>query len=58
MSRYQLDLNEGHCVAVKNILKHLRRTKDVFFINGSYGEMLANNMIEMSQNLNQAKCSH
>ena len=31
-SRYQSDLGMGHWVAVKNILKYLRRTKDVFLI--------------------------
>ena len=34
MSRYQLDPGLGHWVAVKNILKYLRRTKDVFLIYG------------------------
>ena len=34
MSRYQSDPGEGHWVAVKNILKYLRETKDVFLIYG------------------------
>ena len=33
-SRYQWDTGESHWVAVKNILKYLRRTKDVFLIYG------------------------
>ena len=33
-SRYQLDPGMGHWVVVKNILKYLRRTKDVFLIYG------------------------
>ena len=33
-SRYQSDLRIGHWVVVKNILKYLRRTKDVFLIYG------------------------
>ena len=33
-SRYQSDLGMGHWVVVKNILKYLRRTKDVFLIYG------------------------
>ena len=33
-SRYQSDPGEGHWIAVKNILKYLRRTKDVFLIYG------------------------
>ncbi|KAK8593626.1 hypothetical protein V6N12_045702 [Hibiscus sabdariffa] len=31
-SRYQAILGEGHWIAVKNILKYLRRTKDVFLV--------------------------
>ena len=34
MSIYQLDPSEGYRVAVKNILKYLRSTKDVLLING------------------------
>ena len=30
MSRYQSDPGESHWTAVKNILKYLRRTKNVF----------------------------
>ena len=37
-SRYQADPGEGHWVAVKNILKYLRRTKDAFLIYGD-GEL-------------------
>ena len=33
-SIYQSDLGEGHWVVVKNILKYLRRTKDLFLICG------------------------
>ena len=33
-SKYQSDPRMGHWVAVKNILKYLRRTKDVFLIYG------------------------
>ena len=33
-SRYQSDPSEGHWVVVKNILKDLRRTKDIFLIYG------------------------
>ena len=29
--RFQSDLGECHWIAVKNILKYLRRTKDIFF---------------------------
>ena len=33
-SKYQSDPSEGHWVAIKNILKYLRSTKDVFLIYG------------------------
>ncbi|KAK8600801.1 hypothetical protein V6N12_050649 [Hibiscus sabdariffa] len=33
-SQYQANLAEGHWIAVKNILKYLRRTKDVFLVYG------------------------
>ncbi|KAK8597289.1 hypothetical protein V6N12_065760 [Hibiscus sabdariffa] len=33
-SRYQENPGEGHWIAVKNILKYLRRTKDVFLVYG------------------------
>ncbi|GMI94749.1 cysteine-rich RLK (RECEPTOR-like protein kinase) 8 [Hibiscus trionum] len=33
-SQYQVDPDEGHWVAVKNILKYLRRTKDTFHMYG------------------------
>ncbi|KAK9018488.1 hypothetical protein V6N11_001462 [Hibiscus sabdariffa] len=33
-SRYQTNPGESHWVAVKNILKYLRRTKDVFLVYG------------------------
>ena len=31
-SRFQLDPSECHWIAVKNILKCLRRTKDIFYL--------------------------
>ena len=33
-SRYPSNHSKGHWVAVKNILKYLRRTKDLFLIYG------------------------
>ena len=38
-SRYHSNLSEGHWVAVKNILKYLRMTKDVFLIYG-HGDLI------------------
>ncbi|KAK8544918.1 hypothetical protein V6N13_123226 [Hibiscus sabdariffa] len=38
-SRYQANPGEGHWIAVKNILKYLRRTKDVFLVYGGEEEL-------------------
>ncbi|KAK8609540.1 hypothetical protein V6N13_061988 [Hibiscus sabdariffa] len=38
-SRYQTNPGEGHWIAVKNILKYLRRTKDVFLVYGGEEEL-------------------
>ena len=40
-SRFQSDPGECHWIAIKNILKYLRRTKDIFFIyGGQEGELV------------------
>ena len=40
-SRFQSDPGECHCIVVKNILKYLRRTKDIFLIyGGQEGELV------------------
>ncbi|KAK8667688.1 hypothetical protein V6N13_007836 [Hibiscus sabdariffa] len=38
-SRYQANPGEGHWTALKNILKYLRRTKDVFLVYGGEEEL-------------------
>ncbi|WVZ75915.1 hypothetical protein U9M48_023933 [Paspalum notatum var. saurae] len=38
-SRYQADPGENHWTAVKNILKYLRRTKDMFLVYGGEEEL-------------------
>ena len=38
-SRYQSNPGEEHWTAVKNILKYLRRTKDLFLIFGGDSEL-------------------
>ncbi|KAK9044682.1 hypothetical protein V6N11_058576 [Hibiscus sabdariffa] len=40
-SRYQANPSDGHWVAVKNILKYLRRTKDVFLVYGGEEQLSA-----------------
>ena len=39
MSRYQSNPDEEHWIAVKNILKYLRRTKNLFLIFGGDSEL-------------------
>ena len=39
ISRCQLNLGEEHWTAVKNILKYLRRTKDLFLVFGGDSEL-------------------
>ena len=38
-SRYQAAPGEGHWTTVKNILKYLKRTKDVFLVYGGEDEL-------------------
>jgi hypothetical protein len=39
-SRYQSDPGESHWMAVKNILKYFRRTKDVFLVYGGEEDLI------------------
>lgn len=47
-SRYQSDLGESHWIAVKNILNYLRRTKDMFLVNGGQEELVVNGYTDAS----------
>ena len=38
-SRYQSNLDEEHWIAMKNILKYLRRTIDLFLVFGGDSEL-------------------
>ena len=42
-SRYQSDPDESHWTAVKNILKYLRRSKDMFLVYGGLEDDLVVN---------------
>ena len=44
-SIYQSNLGEGHWVAVKNILKYIKRTKDAFLIYGD-GDIIMKGYID------------
>ena len=39
-SRHQSDLGDSHWTAVKNILKYLRKTKNVFLVYGGEEELV------------------
>jgi len=47
-SRYQSNLGEGHWVAVKNILKYLRRTKELFLVYGGVEELVVSGYTDAS----------
>src|SRR5215217_8030202 len=47
-SRYQSDLGSEHWIAVKNILKYLRRTKDMFLVYGGEKELVAKCYVDAS----------
>ena len=47
-SRYQSDPGESHWTAVKNILKYLRRTKNVFLVYGGEEELVVTGYTEAS----------
>jgi hypothetical protein len=47
-SRYQSDPGKDHWTAVKNILKYLRRTKDMFLVYGGDKELVAKGYTDAS----------
>ena len=47
-SRYQSNPGDGHWVAVKNILKYFRRTKDMFLIYGGSEELVVKGYTDAS----------
>ena len=47
-SRYQSNPGEQHWIAVKNILKYLRRTKDLFLIYGGEEQLIVNGYADAS----------
>ena len=49
ISRFQSDLGECHWIEIKNILKYLRRTKDIFLIYaGQEGELVISGYTDAS----------
>ena len=48
VGRYQADPGESHWTAVKNILKYLRRTKDMFLVYGGEDELVVKSYTDAS----------
>ena len=46
--RYQSNQGVGHWTAVKNILKYLKRTKDMFLVYGGGKEIIINGYVDAS----------
>ena len=46
--RYQSNPGVGHWTAVKNILKYLKRTKDMFLVYGGDKELIVNGYVDAS----------
>jgi hypothetical protein len=47
-SRHQADPSEDHCIAVKGILKYMRRTKDMFLVYGGKEELIVTGYTDAS----------
>ena len=48
VGRYQSNPGVGHWAAVKNILKYLKRTRDMFIIYGCDKELVVNGYVDAS----------
>ena len=48
VGRYQSDPGMEHWTAVKNILKYLKRTKDMFLVYGGDKELVVNGYVDAS----------
>ena len=46
--RYQSNPGEGHLIAFKNILKYLKRTKDLFLLYGEDRELVVKGYTDTS----------
>ena len=46
---YNSDLGVDHWTAVKNILKYLKRTKDMFLVYGGDKELIVNGYVDANQ---------
>ena len=56
VGRYQSNPGVDHWTAVKNILKYLKRTKDMFLIYGGDKEFVVNSYVEvLTLNLDDSK---
>ena len=56
--RYQSNPGEDHWTAVKNILKYLKRTKDMFLVYGGDKELIVNGYVDASFDTNPDDSNH
>ena len=56
-SRYQANPGEEHWIAVKNILKYLRRTKDMFLVYGRKDELIIKGYSDANFQSDRDDCS-
>ena len=56
-NRYQANLGEEHWTAVKNILKYLRRSKEMFLIYGGEDELIIKGYSDASFQSDRDDCS-
>jgi hypothetical protein len=56
-SRYQANPGEAHWIAVKNILKYLRRTKEMFLVYGGKDELCVKGYSDASFQSDRDDCS-
>ena len=54
--RYQSNPGVEHWTAVKNILKYLKRTKDMFLMYGGEKELIVNGYVDASFNTDPDDC--
>ena len=56
MSRYQANPDEEYWIAVKNILKYLRRTKNLFLIFGEGSELRVGGYTDTYNRISTSEC--
>ena len=58
VGRYQSNPGKEDWTAVKNILKYLKRTKDMFLVYGGDEELVVKGYVELTSTLTRMTLSH